>query len=328
MCYRTILTFGLYNYNVFSCYERIIMAVPKYDEFFKYVLKCLADNKDHTTKEIISYCADSAGLSDSEKRETLASGTTLYINRIAWARTYLSKAGLIKKTARAVYHITPEGKKAINFGVEKIDLDYLRKYDSFKNFSDKKSQSLVESSRYEDNEKSPLEQIEASINDINSSLQADLMDEILKMSPYDFESLIVKLLLKMGYGTLRQNEDAVTKKSGDEGIDGVVSADKFGFDSIYVQAKKWQTTSTVGRPDIQKFLGALAGQGATKGIFFTTSHFSKEALDFANKQLHQKIILVDGDQLTKLMTEYNLGVSAIETFVIKKVDYDFFNDEI
>ena len=148
------------------------------------------------------------------------------------------------------------------------------------------------------------------------------------MSPYDFENLIVRLLIKMGYGTLKQNEMAVTPKSGDEGIDGIVSADKFGFDSIYIQAKKWRSDSTVGRPEIQKFLGALAGQGATKGIFITTAHFSKEAIAFAEKQLHQKIVLVDGNQLTELMIEYNLGVSVVETYVVKRVDYDFFNDEL
>lgn len=148
------------------------------------------------------------------------------------------------------------------------------------------------------------------------------------MSPYDFENLVVRLLIKMGYGTLKQKPDAVTKKTGDEGIDGVVSADKFGFDSIYIQAKKWQTSSTVGRPEVQRFLGALAGQGATKGIFITTAHFSKEAIDFANKQLHQKIVLVDGEQLSKLMTEYDFGVSTVESYVVKRVDYDFFNNEI
>ena len=156
----------------------------------------------------------------------------------------------------------------------------------------------------------------------------DVMSELLKMSPYDFENLIVRLLIKMGYGTLKQNEMAVTPKSGDEGIDGIVSADKFGFDSIYIQAKKWRSDSTVGRPEIQKFLGALAGQGATKGIFITTAHFSKEAIAFAGKQLHQKIVLVDGIQLTELMIEYNLGVSVVETYVVKRVDYDFFNDEL
>ena len=156
----------------------------------------------------------------------------------------------------------------------------------------------------------------------------DVMSELLKMSPYDFENLIVRLLIKMGYGTLKQNEMAVTPKSGDEGIDGMVSADKFGFDSIYIQAKKWRSDSTVGRPEIQKFLGALAGQGATKGIFITTAHFSKEAIAFAEKQLHQKIVLVDGNQLTELMIEYNLGVSVVETYVVKRVDYDFFNDEL
>lgn len=304
------------------------MSVPKYFQFFPYVLNCLSDNQNHSMKEITEYCANAVGLTDEDKRETISSGMPIYANRVGWARTYLSKAGLIEKTARSIYRITLEGQKAVQFGTEKIDLNYLRQFDSFNEFTNSKNVPKGKADNSIDKEESPQEQIEFSIREIYASLQDDLMSEVLKMSPYDFETLIVRLLIKMGYGTLKQNKHAVTKKSGDEGIDGVVSADKFGFDSIYVQAKKWQSASTVGRPEIQKFLGALAGQGATKGIFFTTAHFSKEAWDFANKQLHQKIVLVDGEQLTKLMIEYDLGVSAVETFVIKRMDYDFFNDEV
>ena len=222
--------------------------------------------------------------------------------------------------------------KAYTDGSEKIDLDYLHQFDSFNEFLNakyaKSSSKNSNSNKIEKSEESPQEQLEISINEINSSLQDDLMSELLKISPYDFESLVVKLLIKMGYGTLRQNETGTTKKSGDEGIDGIVSSDKFGFDSIYIQAKKWQVSSTVGRPEIQKFLGALAGQGASKGIFITTAHFSKEALEFAKKQLTHKIILVDGKRLSELMIEYDLGVSVVETYVVKRVDYDFFNEEI
>ena len=302
------------------------MSVPKYYEFFPYILNCLSDEKEHSKKQITEYCALKAKLSEEEKRETNQSGQRSYENRIGWAITYLKKAGLITKVSRSIYVITDAGKEAVKNGSDKVNLDYLKKFDSFKMFSNmSKNNSMIES---DDSckEESPQELLESSINEINSSLCDDLMGELLKMSPFDFEKLIVKLLIKMGYGTLRQNEDSVTKKSGDEGIDGVVSADKLGFDSIYIQAKKWQPDSTVGRPEIQRFLGALSGQGATKGLFITTSHFSKEAIDFANKHLQQRIVLVDGHQLTNLMVESDLGVSVEQTYVIKKVDYDFFND--
>lgn len=304
------------------------MPVPKYYQFFPSILDCLADGKEHNLKEVAEYCANKFNLSDEDKREALPSGQPTYLNRVGWARTYLKKAGLIDRTSRSVYVITDLGEEAVKSGSSNVDLEYLRRFDSFNEFSNPKNTQSDNCTDINKKEESPQEQLELSIREINSSLSDSLMSELLKMSPYDFENLIVRLLIKMGYGTLKQNETAVTPKSGDEGIDGIVSADKFGFDSIYIQAKKWRSDTTVGRPEIQKFLGALAGQGATKGIFITTAHFSKEAIAFAEKQLHQKIVLVDGNQLTELMIEYNLGVSVVETYVVKRVDYDFFNDEL
>ena len=172
-------------------------------------------------------------------------------------------------------------------------------------------------------EQNPQEQMEYSMRQINEALADDLMLEVLKMSPYDFEKLVVQLLKNMGYG-----EPIATKKSGDEGIDGLVKADKFGFDTIYVQAKQWNPDSTVSRPEIQKFLGALAGQGASKGLFITTAKYSCEAVQFAQRHLQQKIVLVDGKMLTRLMIEYNLGVSVEMTYEVKRIDYDFFNEEV
>lgn len=272
------------------------MPVPKYYQFFPSILDCLADGKEHNLKEVAEYCANKFNLSDEDKRETLPSGQARYLTRLGWARTYLKKAGLIDRTSRSVYVITDLGEEAVRNGSSNVDLEYLRRFDSFNEFSNPKSTQPDNCVDINKKEESPQEQLELSIREINSSLCDSLMSELLKMSPYDFENLIVRLLIKMGYGTLKQNETAVTPKSGDEGIDGIVSADKFGFDSIYIQAKKWRSDTTVGRPEIQKFLGALAGQGATKGIFITTAHFSKEAIAFAEKQLHQKIVLVDGNQ--------------------------------
>jgi len=210
------------------------MPVPKYYEFFPYVLECLSDDNNHTMKEIAEYCATASKLTEKDKRETISSGMPVYTNRVGWARTYLSKAGLIERVARSTYHITAAGKKAVEFGVQKVDLQYLRQFESFNEFSNSKAADKNKTEVVTEKEESPQEQIESAISKINLSLLDDIMSEVLKMSPYDFENLVVRLLIKMGYGSLKQNPDAVTKKTGDEGIDGVVSADKFGFDSIYI----------------------------------------------------------------------------------------------
>ncbi len=305
------------------------MAVPKYDEFMPAIIRCLGDGTIHTLKELTEYCANEFSLSASDRAETISSGQNKLHNRVGWAKSYLKKAGLIDSPKRAHFCLTQEGYKALQSGADCVTLDYLTQFDSFNEFQSKtnnKDNSTENSiSIVPDN---PTEQIESALDKLNNELADELMAEVLKISPYEFERLVVKLLIKMGYGDIDKNKDAVTKKSGDEGIDGIVSADKFGFDAIYIQAKQWKLDSVVGRPEIQKFLGALAGQGATKGIFITTAHFTKEAIEFAEKQLHSKIVLVDGKQLCKLMIEYNLGVTTIITYEIKRVDSDFFNEDV
>ncbi len=240
----------------------------------------------------------------------------------------MRKAKLIESPKRGTAQITERGKNAEKSGVENITLSFLQQFKEFKDFQhpNKIKENEADDIIGIENSESPQEQIESAIMKLNSSLADDLMVEIKKISPYDFERLVVQLLIKMGYGSLNLNPDAVTKKSGDEGIDGIVSADRFGFDTVYVQAKQWDKAS-VGRPEIQKFLGALAGQGATKGLFITTSNFSKEAKDFANKNLQSKIVLIDGQNLCNLMIEFDLGVSTVEIYKIKRIDSDYFNDE-
>ncbi|MBO7395071.1 MAG: restriction endonuclease, partial [Ruminococcus sp.] len=209
-------------------------------------------------------------------------------------------------------------------------LEYLKQFDSFIEFCgqsshEKSNDSLTIASEND----SPQERIESALKELNDELIDELMNEIMKISPYDFERLVVKLLISMGYGTMEGNKDAVTPKSGDAGIDGIVRADKFGFDSIYIQAKQWKQDILVSRPEIQKFIGALATtQGATKGIFITTSDFTKSAVEVITKQTQNKIILVNGKQLAKLMIEYNLGVSTVATYQVKRIDSDFFNEDI
>lgn len=303
------------------------MAIPKYFEFFPPIMEVLSDGKIHHFKEVRDYCVKYYSLTDEEQQEMLPSGNRSYVNdRVGWAKTYLKKAGLLVSPARSNYQITEPGKDAIKKGVNHITVDFLKQFESFQQFYGRKETGPSSEKSNEvsvDLEQNPQEQMESSMRQINEALADDLMLEILKMSPYDFEKLVVQLLKNMGYG-----EPIATKKSGDEGIDGLVKADKFGFDTIYVQAKQWKPDSTVSRPEIQKFLGALAGQGASKGLFITTAKYSSEAILFAQRHLQQKIILVDGEMLTRLMIEYNLGVSVETTYEVKRIDYDFFHEEI
>lgn len=315
------------------------MAVPKFNEIMPYVICSLSDGKIHTLKEVSEYCAREFDLSEKDRAEKISSGQNKFHNRVGWAKSYLKKAGLIESPKRGQFIITDEGMKAYQKGAECVTPEYLSQYDSFNEFQKTKARKNTgeggkspaadgADTELNINTESPLEQIDSALEELNAELSDELMAEIMKISPYEFESLVLKLLIKMGYGKMSENTSAVTKKSGDEGIDGVVSADKLGFDSIYIQAKQWTPQNAVGRPEIQKFLGALVGQGATKGIFITTSQFTKEAQMFASKHIQNKIVLIDGKRLTELMIEYDLGVSTAAVYKVKRIDSDFFSEDI
>lgn len=308
------------------------MAIPNYQEMMKPVLLCLQDKQIHSLSEIIDFCGKYHHLSEEEMNERIPSGQATIRSRAGWAKTYLSKAGLLESVSRARYQITDEGLKVIKSDCAINDEYLCEHYPAFKEFrynrtgSGTSNGSGQSKSSSNPQQLSPQEQIDNAINELNNALADDLMKEIMKISPYDFEKLIVKLLIAMGYGSMLDNQNAVTAKSGDEGIDGVLTADKLGFESIYFQAKKWKEGSTVGRPDIQGFSGAMLDKGATKGLFITTAKFTKDAIDCAQKNKQQKIVLINGETLAKLMIEYDVGVSTIETYRIKKVDIDFFSD--
>lgn len=306
------------------------VAVPKYNELMPYVIQALGDGNIHTIKELEAFCVDALQLSVEDRQELLPSGRqTALINRLNWAKTYLQKAGLVVTLKRGNHQLTDLGKKAFADGPEKVTLNYLKQFDSYNEFvAIKKEDGKIVSAVEEVETKSPQDMLDEAISQMNASLADDLMTEIMKISSYEFERLVVRLLLKMGYGTLQLNKEAVTQKTNDEGIDGIVTADKFGFDSVYIQAKQWKKDSTVSRPEVQKFLGALVSKGASKGLFITTSTFTKGAIDCAKEVKPQKVVLVDGEQLAKLMIEYNLGVSTVETYEVKRVDYDFFNEDV
>ena len=306
------------------------MAVPKFFEFFESFLRALSDGQTHDSKEVRKLIADDMKLTDEDLAEWLPSGKqTTFDNRVAWARVYLDRAGLISTPSRAHYCITEEGKKALASG-ETIDIDYLERYPSFQIFhgSQPGPQPGPKPNPGKPDDISPTEELDDAFKKVNASLAEELMTEVMKLDPGDFEKLVVKLLLKMGYGSGIDNAGVVTKLSGDGGIDGIIKEDQLGFSSIYIQAKQWALDSTVGRPEIQKFAGALQGEKATKGLFITTAKFSKEAYAYAN-QLHQSnIVLIDGEALTKLMIKFNLGVYVDQVYEVKKIDADFFSDSL
>lgn len=268
-------------------------------------------------------------LSDDDLSEMLPSGKqTTFSNRVAWARTYLNKAGLIVTPLRATYQITDSGKAAIASG-ETIDLKYLDKIEGFQEYHRGTPEKTGDDSEKEEQiemDESPMELFVSAFNRVNNTLAAELMDEVMPLSPTDFESLVVQLLLKMGYGDGIDNAGKVTRATGDGGIDGMIKEDQLGFSYIYIQAKQWAPDRRVDRPEIQKFAGALQGEKATKGLFITTAKFSSGAKQYAENLHGSTIVLIDGTQLMKLMIKFNVGVSVDHVYEVKRIDTDFFNE--
>ena len=297
------------------------MSIPKYHELYAPFLKTLKDGNIHTMKEIKQSVADQMHLTETDLAERLPSGKqAVFDNRIGWTRTYLKKAGLIESPVRAQFILTEEGKKALP-DADIIDDRYLRKYASFRAFQ---NLDLAEEEADVDvAEKSPEEILEDAYAELNASLADDLMTEIMKLEPTDFEKLVVRLLLAMGYGSGIDDAGFVTQASNDGGIDGIIKEDQLGFSSIYIQAKRWDPSTSIARPEIQKFAGALQEQKAQKGLFISTATFSPGARKSAEAA---GIVLVDGKQLTKLMIKFNLGVSVEHVYEVKRLDTDFFTD--
>lgn len=304
------------------------MSVPKYNEMYTSFINALGDGKIHSIKEIGQYVAEHMHLSEKDLAEMLPSGKqALFTNRIRWTRLYLIKAGLITNPGRGQLVLTEDGKKALP-EADQIDNNYLLKYPSFqaflnKEYDPKKKGNALESTVSEERDKSPEEILEDAYAELNTSLATDLMSEIMKLEPTDFEKLVVKLLLAMGYGSGIDDAGFVTQASNDGGIDGIIKEDQLGFSSIYIQAKQWSPDTTISRPEIQKFAGALQEQKAQKGLFISTATFSPGARKSAEAA---GIVLVDGKQLTKLMIKFNLGVSVEHVYEVKRLDTDFFID--
>ena len=306
--------------------------IPTFQDCMLPTLKLLADGKEHSANELYNEITSYFQMAEEEKNILLPSKRTTRIRcNLSWARTYLKKAGLIVSKSRAIYMITNEGVKLLATNPPIINMKTLEHYDSYNSWQTTGKQGENEVLDQTNNscevELTPDETIGKAYEELRSILANDLLDKILEQSPYFFEKLVIRLLVAMGYGgSFNEITEMMVGKTGDEGIDGVIKEDRLGLDNIYVQAKRWDKTKAVGRPDIQQFVGALAGRGANKGIYITTAHFSEQAKNF-KPQNNIKVALIDGDALCQHMIDYNIGVAVKEVYEVKRIDLDFFSDE-
>jgi restriction system protein len=302
------------------------MPIPDYQTVMLPLLQLLSDGAEHSMKDIMPELGKQFKLTEDEMSILLPSGgSLLFASRVGWARTYLKKAGLVDSPKRAVLVITERGKKVLREKPSKIDNQLLRRFPEFVEFQNFKKETSELPNQTQTNEQTPEEVVDFAYQSIRQSLAQELIDTVRSLSSGAFERLVVALLVKMGYGGSIPEAGKAVGKTNDEGIDGTIKEDKLGLDIIYIQAKRWQAGNVVGRPELHKFVGALAGQGAKKGIFITTSSFSKDALNYAPKN-ETKIVLIDGVQLAQLMIDYNIGVSAQRTYEIKRLDNDYFEE--
>ena len=305
------------------------MPIPDYQTLMLPVLRLASDQHEHKFSDSVQSLAEEFSLSDEEMNELLPSGSqAVFNNRVGWARSYLKQAGLLAAPKRGYFEITEQGLKLLAEHPEKINTSLLERYPKFQEFRNrKKDQSKTNGSNVFAEiaaSETPEDALASAYRSLRRNLEDEILSSVKDSSPSFFERLVVDLLVKMGYGGNRQDAGRALGKSGDGGIDGIINEDQLGLDVIYIQAKRWD--GTVGRPEIQKFAGALQGQRARKGVFITTSSFSKEALEYVS-MIESKIILIDGERLASLMAEHNVGVSVVGQYEVKKIDSDYFDEE-
>jgi restriction system protein len=306
------------------------MAVPDYQSFMLPLLHYLADGQVRKSREIYHALAIKFHLTEEDKKQLLPSGQqATYENRIGWAGTYLSKAGLLEKPARGTYKITDRGLDVLKSSPDTVDTKFLRRFpefEAFKGRSNKPQQSngLESENTTPVDRQTPEEILQASYQLLKAELAEEMLQKLKSASPAFFERVVIDLLVGMGYGGSRKEAGKVTRYSGDGGIDGIISEDPLGLDNIYIQAKRWE--GNVGRPAVQAFAGSLEGARARKGVIITTSDFSKEARGYVSN-IEKKIVLINGEMLVELMIDHNIGVDEKERFVVKKIDSDYFEDD-
>jgi restriction system protein len=301
------------------------MPIPDFQSIMLPLLRLTADGQEHTTREFVDKLAMEFALSEEEQNTLLPSGKQpLFYNRVGWARTYLTKTRLMEMSSRAHYRITDRGKLVLSEAPPRIDMKYLSRYPEYREFHDREAEPArpKEISLHEVLEiKTPEENLGDAYQRIRNNLAQELLSLVKQCSPSFFERLVVELLVEMGYGGSHSDAARAVGQVGDEGIDGIIDEDRLGLDTIYIQAKKWETN--VSRPEIQKFVGALAGKRAKKGIFITTANFTNEAINYV-ATVDSKIVLIDGKRLADLMIDYNIGVTTMTTYQLKRVDSDYF----
>ncbi|MFS8784351.1 restriction endonuclease [Synechococcus sp. R6-6] len=309
------------------------MAVPDYQSLMLPLLQFAARKETEiSTSEAVEALAKELGLTEDDLREKLPSGTQpTFVNRVGWAATYMKKAGLLETTRRGFYQITDRGRDLLEKQPKTINVELLRQYPEFREFEGPKdtrssNKASKQKALSETSAATPLEQLEAAYESLRDKLADELLAKLKKVSPAFFEKVVVELLVKMGYGGSRADAGKAIGRSGDGGIDGIIKEDKLGLDVVYIQAKRWDS-NPVGRPDVMQFVGALQAQRANKGIFITTSRFTEDASSYVS-QIGSKIVLIDGEQLTNLMIEHDVGVSTVSLYPVKKIDSDYFEESI
>lgn len=306
------------------------MPIPDFQSCMLPILKLAADRDEHSLSEGREVLAAHFGLTDEERSEMLPSGRQRrFDNRVAWAKVYLEQAGLLTSSRRAHFVITDVGLQLLAQNPVRIDIPLLENYPKFKEFrsASRKSDSTETAAALvltEAHGATPEETLEQAYQSIRAELASELLLRVKASSPQFFEELVVELLLKMGYGRNRTEAGRAIGRSGDEGIDGIISEDRLGLETIYIQAKRWE--GTVGRPEIQKFVGALHGKRARKGVFITTGVFSSDAKDYVS-HIDPRVVLIDGHELAEYMLDLNLGVTPKTNYEVKRIDSDYFSDE-
>jgi len=303
------------------------MAIPDFQSFMLPLLKFSSDGREHSQSEASEALSHHFSITESERREMLPSGRqTRFNNRVAWANVYLRKSGFLESTRRGRFKITERGQEILRSNPARIDVKFLMKN------GDAEFREFHRPSRPDENHeepsietvRTPREIMDAGYQEMRRDLSQEIIKRIKSSSPRFFEHLVVELLVAMGYGGSRKDAGEAVGQSGDGGVDGIIKEDRLGLDVIYLQAKRWE--GTVGRPIVQAFAGSLEGHRARKGVLITTSQFSPDALDYVTR-IEKKIVLIDGDELAKLMIDFGIGVAADATYEIKRLDTDYFEEE-
>ena len=304
------------------------MPIPDFQSLMRPLLEAHVDGKEHLNRDLVAHLGEQFNLTEEERREMLPSGgARLFDNRIGWAKSHITQAGLLISPRRAISVITDRGREALRLQPERIDLRVLNGFEEYREFRSRRKNAEDEETETSETEiqdaQTPEELLENAYLQVRRQIEAELLAQIKSAPPEFLERVVVDLVVRMGYGGSRKDAGEALGRSGDEGIDGIIKEDPLGLDIIYLQAKRWE--GTVGRPEIQKFAGALQGQRARKGIFITTSTFSSDALEYTSR-IETKIILIDGPRLAKLMFDHGVGVATASNYEVKRIDSDYFTD--